>query len=330
MGQLNARRLVALHLSLALCASPALAQTAGTPASSPPATAPMSPKDEAIAHFNKGLSLFEEQDYTAALAEFRRAYQLSPNYKVQYNIGQVCFQMQDFACALRSFETYLSAGGKDLSSDRKSEVVKSVERLRARVAKIEIVTSVAGVLIAIDDIPVGTTPLAEMVAVNAGRRKISGTADGRVGATRSVDVVGGDSIRVELDLPPIASTASVVPASAPVVDHPSKFTTLSWVGLGATGALAIGGGITGLLAVRASKDLNDERFAGPTPTAAVDADSARTRRFSLASDVLFGAAIVTLGATLYLTLSRDPEQPVTAPTAALRVGPTGVVLLGSF
>ena len=47
------------------------------------------------------------------------------------------------------------------------------------------------------------------------------------------------------------------PPPPPPKEKPSKFTTLSWIGLGTAGALAIGAGVTGILALNASSDLEN-------------------------------------------------------------------------
>ncbi|MBV9946426.1 MAG: tetratricopeptide repeat protein, partial [Myxococcales bacterium] len=43
--------------------------------------------EDASVHFKRGLQLFDEGDYTLALVEFNRAYQLAPNYRALYNIA---------------------------------------------------------------------------------------------------------------------------------------------------------------------------------------------------------------------------------------------------
>jgi uncharacterized membrane protein len=39
-------------------------------------------------HFQRGVSLYGEADYRAALIEFKRAYALAPNAAVLYHVGQ--------------------------------------------------------------------------------------------------------------------------------------------------------------------------------------------------------------------------------------------------
>src|SRR5437660_1118365 len=75
---------------------------------SPPARAEETDavRAEASGRFKRALELFEEDNFAAALVELRKAYALTRNYRVLYNIGQVCFQIQDYVCALESFEGY--------------------------------------------------------------------------------------------------------------------------------------------------------------------------------------------------------------------------------
>src|SRR5260370_7879175 len=61
--------------------SPRPAGAQGTPA--------LAPKDEARDRFDRGLKLFNEGDNAAALAEFKRAYDLIPNPLVLFNIRLV-------------------------------------------------------------------------------------------------------------------------------------------------------------------------------------------------------------------------------------------------
>ena len=99
-------RTLALVTAFALVApgSVAFAQPAPTAAE----------RAEAATRFKTGLDLFKDGDAQAALIEFRRAYQLAPNYQVLYNIGQVSFQLQDYPGALAALQKYLLEGGRNI------------------------------------------------------------------------------------------------------------------------------------------------------------------------------------------------------------------------
>lgn len=275
--------------------------------------------------FKRGLELYEEQDFPNALIEFRRAYELQPSYKILYNLGQVCFQLTEYACALRNFEKYLKEGGTNVASDRRAEVERDIAKLQTRIGRIEIVTNVPGVDITIDDTYIGKTPLDASVPVGAGRRKITATKEGRVPITRVVEVAGTDSTRVALDL---VSNVTTVTTDAP----PSKWTHWSTIGVIAAGGLAVVGGTTGVLALKASSDLKDTRYAGTTPDDATTSKQSQVKTLSLVSDIFFGAAIVTLGTTLVLTLTHDPnpEQEKKASALQLGISPGKVSVGGRF
>ena len=67
--------------------------------------------DDAQRRFQRGIELYKESDFDAALVEFKRAYELVPSYKILYNLGQVSYQRHDYASALRYFRQYLEEGG---------------------------------------------------------------------------------------------------------------------------------------------------------------------------------------------------------------------------
>lgn len=288
---------------------------------------------EAEAHFQRGLELHQEQDFAGALVEFRRSYELVSTYKMLYNIGQVCYQLTDYACALRSFEGYLREGDAAVPADRRAEVDREVRKLRARVGRLEIVTNVPGVEISVDDVSVGTTPLHEPVVVSSGKRRVTGIREGYAPVTRFIEVAGADATRVVLVF--TAAGPDTRPAGPP--ERESRWNTLSWLGLGATAAFAGAAGVTGVLAFNASKDLKEERYAASVgPTEQMRSDQGRTRTLATASDVLLGLSAVTLATTLVYTFVHTPPvvEGAKGESAPAKLGagvsPGGAFVFGSF
>jgi hypothetical protein len=284
---------------------------------------------EASARFKRALELFDENNFAAALVELRRAYELTHNYRVLYNIGQVCFQINDYACALEALEGYASAGGAEIPAARTAEVQRDIAILRPRVGRVTITTSVSGVEIAVDDVARGVTPLAGPIALSAGRHRVSATKPGMHPVIRQIDVAGADAVAIDVVLLPVESTpAPAAPPTAFRSDEPSRWTTLSWVGVGAAGVLGAAAIVTGAVAVRQSNDLADAQYV-MTPDE--DATSLRTRvkTLALVTDVLAVAAIATLGTTLALTLTHTPPHAQKG-SAAIEVGPGGILVRGRF
>jgi Tfp pilus assembly protein PilF len=302
--------------------------------------------EEAQTRFRRGLELYEENDFRTALVEFQRAYDLAPSFRILYNIAQVQYQLQDYAGALLSFERYLADGGAQIDGLRRREVEKDIERLRVRVATLEIVVVESGAEIHVDDVLVGVTPLASPVVVSAGRRRISARLDGHVAVTRVVDVAGGDTLSLVFDMVESKSPAETLvaveePATA-VVLEPAPAVVMApeppldderavpWVGWAVTGALAAGATVTGVLALRASGDLEDKRSTADVGRTALDDASRETKRWAIATDVLMAGALVAGGLSLYWTL--QPERGAQSSDTAVRwhVGPASMGLIGAF
>ncbi|MDC0680427.1 PEGA domain-containing protein [Sorangium atrum] len=334
--------------ALALCAAivlsaplGALAQPAGNKT------------EEADARFRRGVELYNEVDYGAALTEFRRAYELAPAYQVLYNIAGTCYQLKDYACALRAFEKYLADGGQQIPGGRRAEVERDLAVLRGRVATVEISTSAPGVEISVDGVPAGETPLSEPLLMSAGRRRIVAEAPGRPALLRVVDVAGGDHVQLKIELPEArasqgpgegaggapAPPGAVRPAppGALLMDDraPRQQRSVPLFPWLATGALAVGAAATGVLALGASGDLDAELDRYPGDARAIERARARSEALALTTDLLAGAAVLAGGLSIYLTVAgagpeRADAERASSPPVSLKIAPASLELAGSF
>src|SRR5262245_21054253 len=97
-GSANGGRAV---LSVAIaCAVAAVSPCAAFAQAAPPA-------EDAGSHFDRGVSFFKDGDYVAAMVQFKRAYELDPNFSVLYNIGQTARELKSYSEALTALERYL-------------------------------------------------------------------------------------------------------------------------------------------------------------------------------------------------------------------------------
>jgi len=275
---------------------------------------------EAGKHFQRGVSLYNEADYRAALVEFRRAYDIAPNSAVLYNIGQAYYQLQNYAAALTTLERYLSESGA--AAPHRPEVEQTIGTLLARVGKVAITTNVAECDITVDDEPVGKTPLAEPVLVSIGRRKVTVTREGRPPETRYVDVAAGDTVPlvVQLGEPTTSATAALGRSTPP--DPGRKFVLIGEVTTAALGAGAI---VAGFFAVKASSDLKTARDKFPTSHDDLNSRASTVSTRALITDILAVATVVSGGLTLTYALSRSPSHEV-----HVAVAPNGIQLAGTF
>jgi hypothetical protein len=294
------------------------------------ASAPCSADSATDASFKKGVEYYREADYRSSLAEFRKAYTASGrDYRVLYNIAQCEYQLTNYVGALDSFESFLGDGGAAVSADRRTEINQELVRLKARVASLDIKSSLE-VEISVDGDPFVKLAKDKPVRVNPGRHKVEARADGFEPRLESVEVVGGDTKSV--DVTPnrkVQARALAVPGAPP----PAEVTTPNWVTPGVlwagTGGLAAGATVFGVLALNNSSKLQTERDALNANATSLADRSSTTRTFAVVSDVLVGCAAVAGVFAVYFTV-RAVSQGGGGPTAAVGIAPDGIRVRGTF
>lgn len=322
------RRLRAPAVSLLLClcfcatsarAGDAKAETDAAQGSSD--EAPAEPTPEAVkragSHFERGLQLYNDAEYRLALIEFERAYQLVPNFRVQYNIAQVSIQIGRYARAVHALEQYLEQGGDQISAERRAQVESDLKMLAGRTARVNITANVEGAEILLDETVVAKAPMADKLLIDAGEHRITVRLRGYQPRTEQVTLAGGDDVELTFALVPVKKEDPVVivkevqkggPADTGVQEDEFPYATVGWIATGTFAAGAIACGIVGLTAKDEVDSLSEPQLDQDPEQVQRDRDAAKkkARSWFIASDVLTGAALVTGAASLYLTLS-TPE-----------------------
>ena len=339
---MKARIALAAFLALApLATSFDAAAGPDAPANDPSAV------DEARLRFQKGVQLFHEWSFEAALAEFRKAYQLAPSYRLLYNIAQVHYELHNYVDALKAFRQYVNEGGSEIPVDRRTQVEAEIRKLVGRVGYIEVVANVDAGQVAIDDVPVGNLPIKAPILVNPGVRRVSVTKPGFGTTARNVTIAGGDHAQVQLELnEAVASHSQRDDANkkgSAKGDTRSPPRTAMWISLAATGAFAVGAGVFALLAQDSKREFEYQLNTFPNTKSEIDAARSEMQRNAAITDVLAAAAVVSGGFTLYFALSGGSKDTsasakIAAPKTAPKIGftptftPTfgGVAAVGSF
>ncbi len=286
--------------------------------------------DAAMAHFKQGIALYEEGDYSAALFEFERAYEVKPDYRLLYNIGATALELKDYAAAQGALARYLEGGGDEIEASRRAEVQAQLKRLEGRVGTVRVDCNVRGALIRVDGSEVGTTPLPEPLVLNLGLHTVEATAAGSYQPfSTEVQVAGGSTSTLEIEFestvapevapPPRDVSSDVRPSRA------SKLRIATFVGVGVTAAAGVGLAVAGSLALRAEDDLQSElaRFPAEEPRL----DDARDRRGRLAttSDAMIGVTAVFAAVTIGLGIATVvAKRRANNTTARVQPGRRGV------
>ncbi|MCA9603143.1 MAG: PEGA domain-containing protein [Polyangiales bacterium] len=328
------------------------------------AHAQSSDRGAARLQFDAGVERFSRGDYRGALDAFLGAYNAKPHPLVRINIASCYEKLDDPVNALSNYEDFLDET-PDHSTPKAKEVERAVRRLKRQVAEVNLTLSPADATVRVDGTPVSLSPGAPL-RLKEGSHSLEFSADGYVSESKSIDLRGGKSEAMNIALLPSegATGMGVEPGLAAGVagdgdagalttsdetddDGGSTiFTPRVLIAGGVTLALVVGGAVTGAMALSAKSDFNeavdrsndgslsveDRRSAYSDGRDASD----RADTLSLVSDILFGAAVVGAGLTLYFALTEDGDEQAPATANALRFTPyvhangAGAVLSGSL
>jgi tetratricopeptide (TPR) repeat protein len=291
----------------------------------------------------RGLELYGQGEYLLALIEFERAYELIPNYKVLYNIGQVRIQLSRYSKAREALETYLEQGGDQINSERRQQVQADLEMLTERTAQLRILTTQPGADILVDGAVVGTSPLSEPLLVDAGEHNVEVRKSGFETWTGRATLAGRDERSLSVTL---VATPEAKPPPKIVVERRTERQVVSggpgrsmmWVSWAATGTLALGAGVVGYFGINKANDLESMRTDYGVTRQQLEDTKSSARTLFLISDLTGAAAVLMGGVSLYLTLSTSdlPAPPAdrhrtgSTPTVDLAADPSGVRLRGWF
>ncbi|HEX2870876.1 MAG TPA: PEGA domain-containing protein [Polyangiaceae bacterium] len=306
---------------------------------------------QASTHFQRGVQLYRQRSFDAALAEFEKSYELAPDYHLLFNLAQVQLERHDYVAALKRFREYLQLGDTQIDATRRSEVEQEIARIDDFVAEVSFVVTPEGTQVSLDGTDLGTAPLAAPVVINSGVHRVLLSKPGFTPVQQTLTVAGGDSPRVVVSLRPTQAEATPVAAGAPTTPQsaasdrsgstaPSeakhstraeRSNTGLWLSLGATVAFGGASGVMAVVTNDAKRKFSDEldRFGASRD----DVDSARSKlkTDALVTDVLAGAALVSAGFCVYFIASggsASEESP--PPRLGVGLAPRGVFAHGTF
>ncbi|TAK19620.1 MAG: PEGA domain-containing protein [Myxococcaceae bacterium] len=212
----------ALALCLALGPATALAQQPPPP---PAAIA------EARERYQRGIDLFEERNYDAAMAEFQRAYELTHNPAVLFNISATHELTGHFVEALDAMLDYERRAPAAAVQQRRADVDAALGRLRSRIGTIVIRFEAAGLDVRVDGLQRPRSSGNIELRVAAGRHRVSLSAPHYQSREAEFDVAGGSTIVVSEPLTPerafMAVECNVHGAEVLVDGHPLATTPVT-------------------------------------------------------------------------------------------------------
>jgi tetratricopeptide (TPR) repeat protein len=172
-------------------------------------------REQAAAHYTRGIDLAKQGLYEAALEQFNQAYATSPHFAVLYNIGQAQIALGRPLAAIEALASYLRDGADKVPLSRREQVQAQIALLETKLAELTISTERPGVAIRVDDRDIGRTPLFQPIRLAAGTHTITATPADGAQITRVVTLAEAERRRLELafasEAPDAAPPASIAP-----------------------------------------------------------------------------------------------------------------------
>ncbi|MFO0678695.1 MAG: PEGA domain-containing protein [Polyangiaceae bacterium] len=194
-------RLFALTLTTTLAAQvPANAWAQSTPKEG--AGASEDARKEAASRFERGLDLFDRGNPSAALAEFKRAYELVPSALVLYNIALVHAASNAPVEALDALDKLVANPGT-LSKEGLARATKLRDEQSLNVAEITVEVAAEGAVVEVDNVEVARTPLKAPIRVSGGSHVVGVVAQGYAPARKQITTPGASKMTMKFDLVPL-------------------------------------------------------------------------------------------------------------------------------
>jgi hypothetical protein len=197
-------RLVAIGLASMLSTAP-MSAWAGPPAAD---------AGELRRRGNDAMAAFKPGE---ALDDYKQAYELTRDPALLYNMARALEVLEDYPEALARYEDFARLASPDLRA-RVPKLDELITSLRARVTRLLVTCNVPGARVIFREKTVGQTAGAHeslVVPVASGKGVIEVEADGYITFERSLDLPGGGSIGVDVEMVPKAVAGLLVVGSEP-------------------------------------------------------------------------------------------------------------------
>jgi hypothetical protein len=165
--------------------------------------------DAARKDWDAARDLLDTSDFAGALVEYQRAYDLSRNPRVLYNVAVCQKNLRHYARAEATFKQELTDGAGKISPQEETDVKAAIQALDPFVSSLEVTANEAGATLLIDGDSAGQTPFDKPVPIDVGPHEIRLHKDGFVDAVQTMTIAGGTPAKASLSIDPAVKKATV-------------------------------------------------------------------------------------------------------------------------
>lgn len=195
--------------TVALCAAgalwapaPALAQPKKAPAAkkAPPKPLAQTLSGVAKAEYEAGKILYQDGDHANALLKFQRAYDLSNDPRLLWNVAACEKNLRHYTRVLAAVEKYQKEGGALLTDQDRQDAEELTATVRTLVSTLRLTIDEPGAEVYVDGEKIGETPLAAAPLVDVGTRKIRVVKPGFKDFEQVEQVAGATEVKITVKL----------------------------------------------------------------------------------------------------------------------------------
>jgi hypothetical protein len=307
---------------LALASLPGSAHAQGKAAAPAPAVeaAPAAPaplaeslRGMARADYAAARILYEDGDYAGALTKLQSAYDASKDPRLLWNMAACEKALRHYVSVLSLLERYASEGAQLISEEEHQATAQLVETVQACVYQLTLEVAPDGADVLVDGVKLGSTPLPGPLRLDMGKRVLRVEKAGYLPHEEEVDLPGGKSASLSVQLAPelhegvlrvVSDPTAVIRIDGRVVG------TGTWSGTLPSGAHSVHVSATGKLPHQTEVVIKDHDTSSMVVNLAAEAPAPLPLAHSSNTVwwVLGGVALAGVGLSAYL-LARPGDPP---------------------
>lgn len=150
--------------------------------------------------YESGKMLIEDGDPRGALTKFQRAYELSKEPRLLWNMAVCEKELRHYANAARLVSRYLAEGGTKVSAASRQNAEQAQETLRGFYSELSVQGAPSGASVSVDGSSVGTVPLPGPIPIDLGKRRVVLQAEGFEPFERMVEVPGATEVSLTVSM----------------------------------------------------------------------------------------------------------------------------------
>lgn len=187
----------------------------GDQVASVPAPLQESLSPDARREYDAAKVLFEDRDFSGAIAKFKRAYQLSGDPRLLWNQAVCEKELRHYSRAAELIRRYLSEGSALIEPNKREDAQRILASLKQFSSRVVLTGAPSGAKLSVDGAVHGILPLSEPLILDLGSHRLEVSHPGYRAWFRVVDVPGSAPISVHVSLQSESQLAHISIRSLP-------------------------------------------------------------------------------------------------------------------